>query len=278
MVVGLDAIKANAKYKHPGMPARSPVFIHGDTIKGKLSITPKSPPFEHTGVRVSINGIYQNSEGLTQERFFTKTLDLLPPGVLSRPLKSPFTFTRVAVPYPTYLGKELRIVYYVECDAGGILARRRFYILRPTEIVERPLTKSIGIENLIHLDVAIRSTVIDARRCFIGALYMTLSRVRMIHMNLELHRVEKLWTDGACDYTGEDETLMDFEIMDGAPVRGTMIPIRMFVGECKCWPSPKEPGCRITCDYYLKIRGLDEAENSYIKRIPIEFSIDKNDF
>ena len=275
VTLSIDAVKANTKYKHPAMPARAPVFIHGDILKGKLAITPKGSTFEHRGVRVSLKGVYQDSDGAVLDTFFVKTLELLPPGVLSQALKCPYSFGRVALPFPTYIGKLMRIIYFVECEAGDVVARKRFYILRTSDIPEHSLKKSAGIENLIHLDIVIRSTVVDARQCFIGALYMTLSRIRMVKMNIELHRIEKVWYEGVCTLAGDDERLLKFEVMDGAPVRGTMIPMRIFLGGLKCWPSPKEPGCRITCEYFLKLRGVDEMGNSYVKKIPVEFSIEK---
>ena len=271
----IDPLKKNAKYKHPGMPAKVPVFVYGDVVKGKMSITLDSAPLRHNGITISLKGVYQKGDRSSRDQFFDKSLELLPPGVLQQSLKCPYTFGRVSIPYGTYIGGILNIEYFIECRIGEITTEKRLYFVRPVPVIEKPLTKSIGIRNVIHFDVVFQSLCVDARKCFLGALCMSLSKIRMVHMNLELCRIERLFEDGICTHTSEMEKLMTFEVMDGAPVRGTVIPMRIFVGGCKLWPSPKEHGAKVTCEYFFQIRGIDETDRSYKKKFPIDFVYEK---
>ena len=275
VVLTIDPLKKNAKYKHPGMPPKMPVFVYGDNVKGKFAISVESGALQHKGVTIALRGVYKNSDGQVTEQFFEKTLEILPPGTLTQSIKCPYTFSRVAIPYGTYIGRALSLVYFVECCMNDTAVVKQLYFVRPVEVVQTPFCKSIGIINVIHFDVVFQSTCADVRKCFLGALCLSLSKIRMVHINMELCRIERMHKDGECVFESELEKLMIFEVMDGAPVRGTIIPMRIFVGGCKCWPSPKESGCRISCEYFFQIRGIDETGRSYKKKIPIDFVYEK---
>jgi vacuolar protein sorting-associated protein 26 len=62
----------------------------------------------------------------------------------------------------------------------------------------------------------------------IGKIYFLLVRIKIKHMELAIIRRESAGTGP--NLYNESETITKFEIMDGAPVRGESIPIRLFLG------------------------------------------------
>ena len=69
--------------------------------------------------------------------------------------------------------------------------------------------------------------------------------------------------------TGASETVTKFEVMDGAPVRGESIPIRLFLEGYNLTPTYNFPG-KFTCRYYLNLVLIDEDDRRYFKQQEIK--------
>ena len=68
----------------------------------------------------------------------------------------------------------------------------------------------------------------------------------------------------------ETETLSKFEIMDGAPVKGEVVPIRFYLGATDLSPSYANINNRVRCEYFLNIVLMDEDDRRYFKQCEIE--------
>ena len=64
----------------------------------------------------------------------------------------------------------------------------------------------------------------------------------------------------------ESETMAKFEIMDGAPVKGESIPIRLFLGAYELTPTMRDVQKKFSCKYYLNLVLVDEEERRYFKQ------------
>jgi len=69
----------------------------------------------------------------------------------------------------------------------------------------------------------------------VGKIYFLLVRIKIKHMELSIIRRET--TGAPPNQYNESETITKFEIMDGAPVRGETIPIRLFLGGFELTPT-----------------------------------------
>lgn len=64
----------------------------------------------------------------------------------------------------------------------------------------------------------------------------------------------------------ENETVAKYEIMDGAPVKGESIPIRLFLGAYDLTPTMKDIQRKFSVRYYLNLVLVDEEERRYFKQ------------
>ena len=76
-----------------------------------------------------------------------------------------------------------------------------------------------------------------------GKIYFLLVRIKIKHMELSIIRRET--TGAQPNQYNESETITKFEIMDGAPVRGETIPIRLFLGGFELTPTFRDG--KVTC-------------------------------
>lgn len=63
----------------------------------------------------------------------------------------------------------------------------------------------------------------------------------------------------------ESETITKFEIMDGAPIRGETIPIRLFLGGFELTPTFRDVNKKFSTRYYLNLVLIDEENRRYFK-------------
>jgi vacuolar protein sorting-associated protein 26 len=64
----------------------------------------------------------------------------------------------------------------------------------------------------------------------------------------------------------ESETVAKFEIMDGAPVKGESIPIRLFLSAYDLTPTMRDVQKKFSSKYYLNLVLVDEEERRYFKQ------------
>lgn len=99
-----------------------------------------------------------------------------------------------------------------------------------------------------------------------GKIYFQLVRVKIKYMEVQILRRESTGL-GAVNTFTEMETLAKFEIMDGAPVRGECIPIRLFLGAYEqLTPTAKDVNRKFSVRHYINLVLLDEEERRYYKQ------------
>ncbi|GJX42071.1 vacuolar protein sorting-associated protein 26A [Tanacetum coccineum] len=64
----------------------------------------------------------------------------------------------------------------------------------------------------------------------------------------------------------ETKTLAKFELMDGAPVRGESIPIRLFLSPYELTPTNRNINNKFSVKYYLNLVLVDEEDRRYFKQ------------
>lgn len=114
-----------------------------------------------------------------------------------------------------------------------------------------------------------------------GKIYFLLVRIKIKHMELSIIRRETtgareqprwmcsailIMQSTAPNQYNESETITKFEIMDGAPVRGETIPIRLFLGGFELTPTFRDVNKKFSARYYLNLVLIDEENRRYFKQ------------
>jgi len=97
-----------------------------------------------------------------------------------------------------------------------------------------------------------------------GKVFFLLVRIKIKHMELNLLRREH--TGSGQHQLNESETLTRFELMDGAPVRGERIPIRLFLANLDLTPTYKSISNKFNVKYYLNLVLVDQEDRRYFKQ------------
>ena len=86
-------------------------------------------------------------------------------------------------------------------------------------------------------------------------------------MEVAILKKETTFQDSAA--YNESDNLMRFEVMDGAPVKGEVIPIRMYLKSLDLTPTYQTVNSCFQVRYFLNIVIVDEDDRRYFKQAEI---------
>lgn len=129
----------------------------------------------------------------------------------------------------------------------------------------KPVKLDIGIENCLHIEFEFSKSQYSLKEVIVGRIYFLLSRLKIKHMELSLITRESSGLQLSNCLV--DSTAIRYEIMDGSPVKGETIPIRLFLGGYDLSPD-------VSCNYfnvknYLSLVIVDEDGRRYFKQSEI---------
>uniref|UniRef100_M4E1K9 Vacuolar protein sorting-associated protein 26A n=1 Tax=Brassica campestris TaxID=3711 RepID=M4E1K9_BRACM len=122
----------------------------------------------------------------------------------------------------------------------------------------------VGIEDCLHIEFEYNKSKYHLKDVILGKVYFLLVRIKIKNMDLEIRRRES--TGAGANTHVETETLAKFELMDGAPVRGESIPVRLFLTPYDLTPTHKNINNKFSVKYYLNLVLVDEEDRRYFKQ------------
>eukprot|EP01052_Picozoa_sp_SAG31_P027900 SAG31_NODE_2649_length_5298_cov_3.570110_4_plen_263_part_00 len=166
-------------------------------------------------------------------------------GTITSRKEFPFQFAKVEKKFETYSGINVRLRYFLRVTVtrsalySNVVKEFDFAVqnLGKEPEINNSIKMEVGIEDALHIEFEYNKSKYHMRDVVLGKIYFLLVRIRIKHMEIEIRRRESTGT-GANLYN-ESETLAKFEIMDGAPVRGESIPIRLFLSSFNLSPTFK---------------------------------------
>ncbi|CCF55521.1 hypothetical protein KAFR_0A00830 [Kazachstania africana CBS 2517] len=131
-----------------------------------------------------------------------------------------------------------------------------------TSNISKPVRLDIGIENCLHIEFEYGKAQYNLKEVIVGRIYFLLTRLKIKHMELSIITRESSGLKPSSSLI--DSTAIRFEIMDGSPVKGETIPIRLFLGGYDLTPN-------MSCNYfsvknYISLVIIDEDGRRYFKQ------------
>lgn len=254
-----------------------PLYQDGETVKGQVTIRPRDGKrLEHTGIKVqfvgSIELIGGERNGQTDD-FVSMAQELAAPGEMRHPETFNFEFKNVEKQFESYNGINVRLRYYVRVTVfRKILPVTRdkdiwVYSYKALPDTINSIKMDVGIEDCLHIEFEYSKSRYHLKDVIVGRIYFLLVRLKIKHMELSIIRRETVGS--APNQYNESETLVRFEIMDGAPVRGETIPIRLFLGGFDLTPTFRDVNKKFSTRTFLSLVLIDEDSRRYFKQSEI---------
>ena len=260
-----------------GSIVKLPLFTGDDDISGTVTVSiGKSKKFEHTGIRVELIGkIESYTDSKLSSDFMSMGRELEPVGTLTEDKTYTFAFNKFEKQYETYSGIGVKLRYFVRVTINRnylpkVIKEKDFAVYLPS--VEPDLSQNIkmevGIEECLHIEFEYNKGAYHLKDCVIGKVYFLLVRIKIKKMELEIVKKESYGT-GANAQT-QEEAVTKFEVMDGCPNKGDIIPIRLYLGAYDLTPTLSSVGGKFSVKYFLNLVLLDEDDRRYFKRQEIQ--------
>ncbi|KAK8521093.1 hypothetical protein V6N12_005009 [Hibiscus sabdariffa] len=259
--------------KENGQTVMVPLFQSQENIAGKISIEPlQGQKIEHNGVKVELLGqieMYFDRGNFYDFTSLVRELDV--PGDIYERKTYPFEFSTVEMPYETYSGVNVRLRYVLKVTVsrnyGGSIVEYHDFMVRnyaPPPSINNSIKMEVGIEDCLHIEFEYNKSKYHLKDVIIGKIYFLLVRIKIKNMDLEIRRRES--TGSGANTHVETETLAKYELMDGAPVRGESIPIRLFLSPYELTPTHRNVNNKFSVKYYLNLVLVDEEDRRYFKQ------------
>jgi vacuolar protein sorting-associated protein 26 len=272
--INLEGEDKRAKFEvttPDGKREKFPLYIGDETIKGQVVVTlDGAKKIEHVGIKICLLGIIKSSGNVHE--FLSVTKDLEPAGELTSSKTYSFEFEKVERAHESYIGLTgyLSLSYYLRV----IISRSLSNITKQVEIWQRNYSKppensgsikmEVGIEDCLHIEFEYNKSKYHLKDVIIGKIYFLLVRLKIKSMNISL--IKRETTGSGLEMYNETKTLSKYEIMDGAPVKGEAIPVRLFLGGFELTPSYKDVCGKFSVSYILNLVLVDEDDRRYFKQ------------
>lgn len=256
-----------------GKKERHYVFYDGESVSGKINVTLKKPgiKLEHQGIKVEFLGQIELYYDKGNHHEFTSLVkDLARPGELCQNTTYAFEFVNVEKPYESYTGANVRLRYFLRVT----VIRRLSDVIKEMEIIvhtlssypeiNSPIKMEVGIEDCLHIEFEYNKSKYHLKDVIVGKIYFLLVRIKIRHMEIAI--IKRETTGSGPNSYSDNETVAKYEIMDGAPVRGESIPIRVFLAGYDLTPTMKDINKKFSVRYYLNLVLVDEEDRRYFKQ------------
>jgi len=276
-----------------------------EDVAGKVTLyLPQGKKADHLGIKVQFFGRidmqHHSTEGRPHYDFISLTKELMPPGTLYQPTTIlPFHFKNIEKDLETYRGRNVSVKYFVRA-----VVERKFFppIYQEQEVivqicgtepeVNEPIKMEVGIEDCLHIEFEYERRCYHLHDAILGKINFLLVRIKIKHMELAVIRRETSGEgvalaasqppgaapgsaptvpaggDAKSNILTETQTLIKYEIMDGAPVKGETIPVRLYLRGIPADVTPTYDAVnnRFSVRYFLNLVLVDEEDRRYFKQ------------
>ncbi|KAI1714578.1 vacuolar protein sorting-associated protein 26 domain-containing protein [Ditylenchus destructor] len=249
------------------------LFYDGETVSGEVGVKLKKvgQKLEHQGIRIDLIGqieVYYDRGN--QHDFICLSKELAKAGELTQNTKFAFCFHNVSKPFESYVGTNVKLRYFLRVT----VLRRLTDLTKELDLIVHTLASypdndsnikmEVGIEDCLHIEFEYNRSRYHLKDVIVGKIYFLLVRIKIKYMEIAILKRESV--GNGPNLFHENETIAKYEIMDGAPVKGESIPIRLFLAGYDLTPTMRDVGKRFSVKYFLNLVLVDEEDRRYFKQ------------
>lgn len=259
-----------------------PVVNKSNNVAGTVTVVMPSnlSSFDYEHINIFLVGqLYCPSLGSDQV-FVSKVVSLESGvGVLTATKSYPFSFEDVDLCHESFYGTLVEIRYFLRAEirrkslvSKTLQAETEFYVRNPTPaVVSRTLKMQVGVESCLHIDFEYSTGNLHVEGLLEGTIKFVMNLLKLKSAQIQVLRREVVQT-GSTSHTElvNTTTISKFQIMDGNPAKGEVIPVRVFMKPI----SSLTPTMRVKqfdIKYYLNLVLIDTEGRRYFKSSEVVF-------
>ena len=249
-----------------------PAFYDKENVTGEVEISLTSKTFDHNGIKIMLLGIIESiGETNTTSQFISLTKELDPPGTLYNQVnKFKFAFMNVEKSYESYRGIEVNVKYILRVVITSTLRNlqwdREFGVSKPEpkevlSVLNDPIKLDVGIDEWLHLTLELDKSKYSTKDVCTGRVTFKKVSMKLKSMLLQIIRRETIIGSFV-----DNTVICRYEIMDGAPMRNEIIPIRFFLSPYELTPTYPNVNNKFSVQYFINLVLFDADDKRYYKQ------------
>jgi len=253
------------------------LYTGEDPISGLVRVFVKpGKKVEYTGIKIEFIGEIELIYDRGNRFDFTSNRHVVfdAPGVIREDTTYEFNFETTEKPYESYNGMNVKLRYLVRFTimrsfVPNITKEKEIWVINynPLPDLNPSIKMEVGIEDCLHIEFEYAKSKYQLKDVVIGKIFFLLIRINIKYMELALIKRES--TGSGPNVYNESETITKYEVMDGSPVKGESIPIRLFLSGFDLTPTYKNIHNKFSVKYFLNLVLIDEEDRRYFKQTDI---------
>lgn len=227
------------------------LYAHSDVISGKLTVNPKGGSYKHTGIILELNGIITTLGDREDKTEFMHQEKRFEADTITGPCEIAFSFN-ANKEYESYRGINAKVQYIVRATINrpvkNVTVEEEVWVgkvdekltdsqadsslqhsyFRETAFGEGAVSMDVGVDNVLHIEFKYHKKIFHLKECVLGKVTFKVMDLDLQYGEVGIVRKEYIGS-GKADDPVENETLQKFEIMDGTPIVGEVVPIRLYL-------------------------------------------------
>jgi len=222
-----------------------PRFVGNEDVRGKvlINLTPKTKKLDYLAIKIEFIGQIELFYDRGNHFDFTSLVrELAPSGSITGAVTYPFAFEKPEKQFESYTGVNCKCRYLLRVSVvrnllPNITREMDIWVINYQKMPEMnsPIKMEVGIEDCLHIEFEYNKSKYHLKDVVIGKVYFLLVRIKIKYMEIILLKRES--AGQSPNVYNETSTITKFEIMDGAPVRGESLPVRLFLGHFDLTPT-----------------------------------------
>lgn len=284
-------IRVNDLYSQ--VTERLDLYTWKEPVKGRVVLVPTGSSFSHKGLSVELVGavtIFREGERrvtfLHQERRFEA--DTITQA-------TPFEFVFSAPKeYESYRGIYAKVSYFVRvvvqrtmknltekaevwvCRDDPVLsstqpdASAHVSYFRSTSFGPDSIAMDVGVDKVLLIEFRYDKRIFHMGERVLGMVTYKVADMDIAYGEVGLLRKEFLYP-GTAEEVMESETLQKYEVMDGTPIVGEVVPIRLYLRSVpRLTPTYADVHNLLSVRYYLNLVLVNQSGKRYFKQQEIQ--------
>lgn len=272
--------------------ARERLHLFGwrEAVKGRVMLTPSSS-YSHKGILIELLGVISIFTDGENKVVFLQQQRRFEADTVTKATAFDFEFASLKE-HESYRGLNATVSYTVRVIVARIVknaslreevwvtrvhdqlaaqhptanggARQANYFREET-FGPRSVAMEVGVENLVHIEFRYHKKEFTLDEQVLGKVTFKVADMDILYGEVGLVRKEYLGDTTSTDY--ESETLQKFEFMDGTPIVGEVVPIRLYLNSIpRLTPTYLNVHDKFRVQYFLNLVLVSGENKRYFKQ------------
>jgi vacuolar protein sorting-associated protein 26 len=227
------------------------LFRNTEAISGNIVLKPKSSGYKHLGILVELLGVITTLGDREDKLVFLRQEKRFEPDTLQSNTNLDFQFS-APKEYESYRGVNAKVSYCVQITINrpvkNIVEKDEVWVskideklsevqpdasahrsyFRETAFSKDVVAMDVGVDNVLHIEFKYDKKIFHLEERILGMVTFKVMSLDLQYGEVGIVRKEYIGPGKPTDAV-ETETLQKFEIMDGTPIVGEVVPIRLYL-------------------------------------------------